>query len=86
LLPPLFVCVTVLGFCAPNAVAAALAHQPHRAGSAAALLGSMQFWLAGAAGSVVAALPQHAAWPMSAVLACCAWAAWAVHRTVPAAP
>jgi DHA1 family bicyclomycin/chloramphenicol resistance-like MFS transporter len=84
LLPPLFICVAALGFCAPNAVAAALAHQAQRAGSAAALLGSMQFWLAGAAGSVVAALPQHAAWPMAAVLACCAWAAWAVHRAMPA--
>ena len=80
LLPPLFICVATLGFCAPNAVAAALQHQPHRAGSAAALLGSLQFGLAGAAGSVVAALPQHAAWPMAVLLACCAWGAWAVHR------
>lgn len=43
LLPPLFVLVSCIGLVMPNATALALAGQAHRAGTASALLGLLQF-------------------------------------------
>jgi DHA1 family bicyclomycin/chloramphenicol resistance-like MFS transporter len=49
LLPPLFVVVASLGFAFPNATALALARHPQTAGSASALLGTLQFVIGAAA-------------------------------------
>lgn len=80
LVPPLFASIASLGLCGPNILARALASQGERAGSAAAMLGSLQFWVAAAAGTLVASLPGRPAAGMALVLAACAWAAWVLHR------
>ncbi len=49
LLPPLFVVVASLGFVFPNATALALARHPRTAGSASAVLGTLQFVIGAAA-------------------------------------
>ena len=73
LLPPLFAFVALLGLCMPNALALALASQGRRAGSAAALMGTLQYSCAAAAGGLVAWIGGTTALPMAAVMAGCAW-------------
>lgn len=51
----LFVFIASLGFIGPNAMSMALAEQAHRAGSASALLGMLQF-LMGTIGGVIISL------------------------------
>lgn len=58
LVPPLVLVMGSLGFTVPNAVADALHHQGGRAGSASALMGTMQFVL-GALFGAAAALAVH---------------------------
>jgi MFS transporter, DHA1 family, multidrug resistance protein len=82
LIPPLFGFVSCLGFTFPNAIAGALAHQEKRAGSASALLGTIQFSLATVAGSLVGAFHPHSAVPMAAVMALCCVLALTLHRTM----
>lgn len=71
ILPALFVVVSSLGFVRPNATALALAGHPDSAGSAAALIGVLQF----AIGSIVAPLAGIgggvSAVPMATVIAVC---------------
>jgi DHA1 family bicyclomycin/chloramphenicol resistance-like MFS transporter len=72
ILAPLLVFMGGMGFVSPNAAAAAMSQQGHRAGSASALLGSIRFGVATLAGAGVAAA---AAWPnvaMAAVILGCA--------------
>ncbi len=81
---PLFLALSSLGFSFPNATALALAHQAGRVGSAAALIGSIQFTLAAASGSAVGMITAHSALPMAAVF--CAFAGlalWANQRLAP---
>lgn len=80
LLPPLFGFVASLGFSFPNAIAGAMAHQADRAGSASALLGTIQFGAATIAGSMVGAFHAHSAVPMAAVMAVCSVIALGLHR------
>ncbi len=80
LLLPLFGFVASLGFSFPNAIAGAMAHQAQRAGSASALLGTIQFGAATIAGSMVGAFHAHSAVPMAAVMAVCSVLALALHR------
>jgi len=80
LLPPLFGFIASLGFSFPNAVAGAMAHQAERAGSASALVGTIQFGAATIAGSMVGALHAHSAVPMAAVMATCGVTAFVLHR------
>lgn len=80
LLLPLFGFVASLGFSFPNAVAGAMAHQAHRAGSASALLGTIQFGAATIAGAMVGAFHAHSAVPMAAVMAVCGMMALVLHR------
>lgn len=80
LLPPLFGFVASLGFSSPNAIAGAMAHQAHRAGSASALLGTIQFGAATIAGSMVGAFHAHSAVPMAAVMSVCGVMALVLHR------
>lgn len=78
--PPLFAFVTTLGFSFPNMIAGAMAHQADRAGSASALMGTLQFGAATLAGSLVGAFHNHSAVPMAAVIAGCGMSALALYR------
>ena len=71
LLVPLFGYVASLGFTYANAAALAMAPFPEKAGSASALLGTVQFGAAAVAGSVVGRLYDGTAVPMAAVIATC---------------
>jgi MFS transporter, DHA1 family, multidrug resistance protein len=71
LLVPLFVCVASLGSILPNATACAMAGQGEHAGSASALLGSLQFSVAASASALVGALHDGTAAPMALVIALC---------------
>jgi len=75
LLPPLFVCIASLGAIMPNAAACALAAQGRQAGSASALMGSLQFGVAALASALVGALHDGSALPMAQVIGFCALAA-----------
>lgn len=78
--PPLFAFITTLGFSFPNMIAGAMAHQANRAGSASALMGTLQFGAATLAGSLVGAFHNHSAVPMAAVIAFCGLSALALYR------
>lgn len=80
LLPPLFGYVACLGFSFPDAVAGAMSNQSGRAGSASALLGTIQFSLATLAGGIVGLVHAHSAVPMAAVMATCGLTALFLHR------
>lgn len=78
LLIPLFVAIASLGCLLPNATACAMASQGRHAGSASALLGSLQFGIAAAAAAAVSALHDGSAVPLAAVITACGLAASAV--------
>ena len=82
LLLPLFGYVAALGFTFPNAAAGALAPFGDRAGSASALLGSVQFGIAAVAGAAVGLLHDDTAMPMAGVICVCGLAALAAHRAL----
>lgn len=71
LLPPLFGCIASLGVLLPNASALAMAGQGRHAGSASALLGSLQFGIAASAAAMVGLLHDGSAWPMALVICGC---------------
>jgi len=71
LLIPLFCCVSCLGCLLPNATACAMADQRANAGSASALLGSLQFTIAAIAASAVGALHNGTAVPLAAIMSLC---------------
>lgn len=72
LLVPLFGCIACLGILLPNATASAMAGQGRHAGSASALLGSLQFAIAASAAALVGALHDGSALPMALVICGCA--------------
>ena len=76
---PLLVYMASLGCVFPNSAAAALRHQGHRAGVAAALLGTLQYGTSTLAGIGVAALHDGSARPMCVVIAACGLLAWIYH-------
>ncbi|MBI1765493.1 MAG: multidrug effflux MFS transporter [Acidobacteria bacterium] len=78
--PPLFAFVSALGFSFPNMIAGAMAHQAERAGSASALVGTLQFGAATLAGSLVGVFHNASAVPMAAVIAGCGCLALLLHR------
>jgi DHA1 family bicyclomycin/chloramphenicol resistance-like MFS transporter len=82
LLAPLFGYVASLGFTYANAAALAMAPFPEKAGSASALLGTVQFGAAAVAGSVVGHLHDGTAVPMAAVIAACGILALAARLTL----
>lgn len=67
-LPCLFVTVAALGFVMPNATALALTDYPHAAGSASALLGTMQFLFGAAAAPLVGVAGKASAVPMALMI------------------
>ncbi|NQD91711.1 multidrug effflux MFS transporter [Pseudomonas sp. CrR25] len=88
LLLPLFGCIASLGVLLPNAAACAMAGQGRHAGSASALLGSLQFAIAGSAAAAVGLLHDGSAGPMASVICgcgvlavlCSRFTRWAEHR------
>ena len=65
---PVMVAMGCMGFIMPNAAVGALSRHAHQAGSASALMGTMQFTLAACAGVLVGALSDGTARPMAAML------------------
>ena len=82
LLIPLFGYSASLGFTGPNAMASALAHQGARAGSASALIGTLQFGIATVASALVGLAGHGSALPMAAVIAGCGLLAYGAHRVL----
>ncbi|APZ43949.1 Bcr/CflA family multidrug efflux MFS transporter [Acidihalobacter ferrooxydans] len=68
---PLFVYIASIGLIAPNATALAMAPHARNAGSASALMGTLQFGIAAIAAVAVGSIHVHSALPMSAVIAAC---------------
>lgn len=71
ILVPLFFVVSLRGLTFPNASAGAMAPFPEKAGSASALLGSVQFAIAAAASAAVGIFHNGTAVPMAAVVGTC---------------
>ncbi|KIQ03319.1 MULTISPECIES: multidrug effflux MFS transporter [Pseudomonas] len=71
LMVPLFGCIASLGILLPNTSACAMAGQGRHAGSASALMGSLQFTIAATAASMVGVLHDGSAVPMALVIFSC---------------
>jgi DHA1 family bicyclomycin/chloramphenicol resistance-like MFS transporter len=80
LLVPLFFFITCYGFIVPNTTALAMAPHGQVAGSASALLGTIQFVLASITGALVGALANGTAVPLAGVIAGCGVAAFITHH------
>ena len=83
ILLPLFFYIASHGFVMPNTTALAMAPHGAVAGSASALLGTIQFVLGASAGAVVGALGNGTAVPLAVVIAGCALLALATYQTLP---
>ena len=70
-LPPLVLSVAIISQVLPNASACALAGHGHQAGIASALMGTMQFAIAGITSAAVGMLHDNTAVPMAGVMAVC---------------
>lgn len=68
LMPPLMLCLAALGFTVPNAAAEALQHQGARAGSASALMGTLQFLLGALFGAAAAVAAHGSPVPLAALI------------------
>ena len=80
--PGLFLFVAEIGLIGPNSAAGALKNHPERAGSAAALLGTLQFSLGALSSFGVSALHDGTARPMTLVMALSAALAFAAYRSL----
>jgi DHA1 family bicyclomycin/chloramphenicol resistance-like MFS transporter len=80
LLGPLFVYIASLGFVLPNVMATALGPQGRNAGTASALLGTLQFGAGATVGTLLGALGDGTAVPMAGLIAACGLSALLVHR------
>ena len=80
MLVPLFFVVSLRGLTFPNASAGALAPFPRKAGSASALLGSLQFAIAAIASAAAGVLHNGTAVPMAAVITVCGLLAFVSYR------
>ena len=85
LLVPLFCFIACYGFVLPNTTALAMAWHADVAGSASALLGTIQFVLGTLAGIAVGALSGTSALPLAGVIAACGICGWAVFVAADAA-
>jgi DHA1 family bicyclomycin/chloramphenicol resistance-like MFS transporter len=77
----LFVCVASLGVIFPNLAALVMAPFGSVAGSASALMGTLQFAVGGMAGTLVGLLHNGTALPMVAVVTACSLTGWTILRT-----
>lgn len=68
---PLFLFISTLGVTFPNSTAEGLKSQGARAGSASALIGTLQFVLAAFASAMVSAFHEASAFPMAVTMATC---------------
>jgi len=82
ILIPLFFYIACHGFVLPNTTALAMAPHGKVAGSASALLGTLQFVLGAVAGSLIGAFTNGTAVPMAAVVAGCGATAFLANRWV----
>lgn len=83
---PILVFMASLSFIGANATAGALAAFPHRAGTASALVGTIQFGLGAGSAALVGALHDGTAAPMALAIALCGVTSFLVWRwVVPAA-
>jgi len=80
LLGPLFVYIASLGFVLPNVIATALGPQGRNAGTASALLGTLQFGAGATVGALLGVLGDGTAVPMAGLIAGCGLSALLVHR------
>jgi MFS transporter, DHA1 family, multidrug resistance protein len=80
LLGPLFVYIASLGFVLPNVIATALGPQGRNAGTASALLGTLQFGAGATVGALLGVLGDGTAVPMAGLIAACGLSALLVHR------
>ncbi len=85
ILVPLFCFIACHGFVMPNATALAMAPHGAFAGSASALLGTLQFVLGATAGALVGIFGNGTAVPFAAVIAGCGLGAFTMYRTLPRA-
>lgn len=83
ILVPLFCFIACHGFVMPNTTALAMAPHGQVAGSASALLGTLQFVLGATAGTLVGVLGTGTAVPFAAVIATCGVAAVVTYQTLP---
>ncbi|MBC7905915.1 MAG: Bcr/CflA family multidrug efflux MFS transporter [Rhodospirillaceae bacterium] len=79
---PLFIFIASLGFITPSAVALAMAPQGANAGTASALLGTLQFSIAALASSVLGLLQDGSAVPMTVVMAGCSLSGLVISRAL----
>jgi MFS transporter, DHA1 family, multidrug resistance protein len=86
ILIPLFCFIACYGFIMPNTTGLAMAPYGAIAGSASALLGTLQFVMGATAGALVGALGNGTAVPFAAVIAGCGFGAFAMYRSVPRRP
>src|SRR5207237_1928642 len=78
----LFVYIASVGCLFPNTTAMAMASHGDKAGSASALVGTLQFTLAAIAASAVGAANNGTALPMAVVIGACAGAAFLFYYTL----
>ena len=78
----LFLCLSCAGVIFPNIAAVAMAPFGEVAGSASALLGTVQFALGAVSGALVGVLHNGTLVPMTAGVAGCALAGWLIMRTL----
>lgn len=78
----LFVYIASVGCLFPNTTALAMAAHGNKAGSASALVGTLQFTLAAIAASAVGAANNGTALPMAAVIAACAATAFLFYHSL----
>jgi MFS transporter, DHA1 family, multidrug resistance protein len=72
----LFVCISMTGLLYPNVTALAMAPFDKAAGSASALLGTIQYSIGASAGAIVGVLHNGSSLPMTATMAGCALLGW----------
>ncbi|AHZ86020.1 Bcr/CflA family multidrug efflux MFS transporter [Bdellovibrio bacteriovorus] len=77
---PLFLFIAALGMTFPNATAGAMATQRKAAGSASALLGTLQYGIAALSSAAVSRLHDGTTLPMCAMIGFCGVLALALHR------
>lgn len=83
ILVPLFFYISSHGFIMPNTTALAMAPHGAVAGSASALLGTVQFVLGASAGALLGVFGNGTAVPLAAVIASCAALAFATYHLLP---
>jgi DHA1 family bicyclomycin/chloramphenicol resistance-like MFS transporter len=80
IVPPIMVIMGCMGFAMPNAAVGALSSHASQAGTASAVMGTMQFALAALSGALVGFLADGTARPMAGLILAGAVAAVAMDR------